>query len=104
MNFVSITGRLPAGKRPIHLMPLTKCLEKLGVKKVKKNASRKIWWHVNERDESLLWDLFEESRRCWLNKVKKLHPDKGGTHESCAVYNAVWARARELFIRRGIGV
>lgn len=52
--------------------------------------------------DAQLWRLHDQAKANWKNRLAKIHPDHGGTHEEAAVLNAFWARAKVLFARLGI--
>lgn len=55
-----------------------------------------------ERDQYELKDLLKLARKCYLEKVKKYHPDlPGGGHDEMCVLNDAWSFLEDMFRRKG---
>lgn len=107
MNFLVTTPWLPVGKRQVHLWKMETALRAIGVEPkltVKNSRYQKSFFNHGNRNDSLLWDYFEEAKRLWLAGCKLIRTDLIEHHESAAVWNALWTRIKELFLRKGIGV
>jgi hypothetical protein len=104
VNFVIVkTLNFRNGKIPIHLRPLPVLLNDLGVEKTIKTNSgyrqlgRKATFHF-------LWEKFEAARKFYFQRIRELHPDRGGDWKLCAELNSIWKQIKLLFARRGIGL
>ena len=103
-NFVlARIGRLPNGKKPHHLCDLRTLLNRLGTPKARKfNGNKRCQMPRKRESESAWWDRYDAAKRVYYERVKQLHPDRGGNHNECADLNAVWFQLKNRFNRIGI--
>lgn len=103
MNFTIVkTLNCRNGKQPIHLRKLTTLLNDLGVPFKRRNGQKvQLGRKFSVRE---LWSKFESARKVYFERIRQIHPDRGGDWKLCAELNAVWLQIKMLFGRLGIGV
>jgi hypothetical protein len=80
-------------------MKLATCLRWLGVPAKRGNAAL-----VTRASVSALYTLFETAKLRYLAGAKRIRTDLAENHEAAVVWNALWAHAKKLFLKRGIEI
>lgn len=106
MNFIIVkTLKCHEGKQPIHMRRLTTLLNDLGVEGSGSTLRHGHKVQLGYRfSMQALWERFEAARKVYFQRIRELHPDRGGDWKLCAELNSIWKQIKLLFARRGIGV
>jgi hypothetical protein len=103
-NFVLVkTRRLPDGKKPHHLCGIRTLLNRLGTPKVREFNGERCQMPHKRESEAAWWDKHDAAKHVYYERIKQLHPDRGGGHDECAELNAIWFQLKNRFTRIGIG-
>ena len=104
MNFTIVkTLKCHEGKQPIHMRRLQRCSMIWAWKAAVQNYHRpQDNWVTSFQLK--IWERFEAARKVYFERIRELHPDRGGDWQLCAELNSIWKQIKLLFARRGIGV
>ena len=97
------------GKTPMNRERLDRCLLRLGVvppmTRNHSGESVRIFMPYHKRkDPWYLYDMVMKGKEIYHSLIVNLHPDKGGDLEQCLQLNELWARIKELALRKGIEI
>jgi hypothetical protein len=85
------------------LCNLRSLLNRLGVPKLRGfNEDHRSQMPRKRESETAWWDKYDAAKQVYHERVKQLHPDRGGDHDKCAELNAVWFQLKKRF--GGIGI
>lgn len=54
--------------------------------------------------ESQMWDLAEKARAKFVERLRSVHPDKGGGHDEAVELNRIWGKLKRIFLKHGVAM
>lgn len=93
MNFIITSNRMPIGKKPTHLCPLSTLLRRFGVEPEWPRGYGENGAYFGKYAKRSLWDIWEAVRARWKKMVWRWHPD---LHPGCRSSTKKFASMSEV--------